>query len=163
MTPQAAPLAFARGAPRAWLLVAYLLAWDHQGRYLAVVKSACSVYLDAEMQTPILRYEYDRDPAHEHPAAHLQVHGRSEALEELCQRAGIKRELHRFHLPVGGRRFRPSVEDVVEFLVLEGLVEGRSGWREVVDRERTEFRKIQLLAAMRQYPELVREACAELG
>lgn len=84
-------------------------------------------------------------------------------MARLCERAGIRRELHRFHLPVGGRRFRPSVEDVIEFLAVEGLVEARPGWQDVVEVERAEFHRVQLLAAIRRDPETARQALDQLG
>jgi hypothetical protein len=59
------------------------------------------------------------------------------------------RELSRLHLPVGGRRFRPTLEDVIEFLVIEKLAEPRAGWRDVLDQRRREWERIQLKAAIR--------------
>jgi hypothetical protein len=37
---------------------------------------------------------------------------------------------------MAGRRYRPTLEDFIEFLVLEGLAEARSGWRDVLDAGR---------------------------
>jgi hypothetical protein len=162
-TPQAVPLALTAAPPRAWLLVAYLLDLDPERQHLAVVKSECSLYLDEDLEEPVVRYEYARDPANDYPAAHVQVHGTSERMARLCERAGIRRELHRFHLPVGGRRYRPTVEDVIEFLVVEELVEARPGWREVVEDERGEFHRRQLLAAVRRDADTAAQALQQLG
>ena len=36
----------------------------------------------------------------------------------------------------GGKRFRPSLEEIVEFLVVEGLTGGRPGWDAAVEEHR---------------------------
>jgi len=53
---------------------------------------------------------------------------------------------------------RPALEDVVEFLVIEGLAVPRDeGWRDVLQAEREAFQLIQLRAAIRRDPETARE------
>jgi hypothetical protein len=83
-----------------------------------------------------------------YPEAHLQVNGASKPLAEWSGTPNT-RELSRLHLPVGGRRFRPALEDVIEFLITEKLAEPRAGWREVLDQRRREWERIQLKAAVR--------------
>ncbi len=63
----------------------------------------------------------------------------------------------------GGRRFRPALEDVIEFLVDEQLVRPREGWLGALDRSRREFREIQLRAAVRRDPEVARQALMGLA
>lgn len=84
-------------------------------------------------------------------------------MARLCERAGIRRELHRFHLPVGGRRYRPSVEDVIEFLAVEGLVETRTGWEDQVRVRRGEWYRVQLMAAVRRDPDTAAGQLRQLG
>lgn len=50
-----------------------------------------------------------REPENEYPPAHLQVHA-PEA--RLCELARPGKQLHDFHFPVGGIRYRPTLEDV---------------------------------------------------
>ncbi len=64
---------------------------------------------------------------------------------------------------MGGRRYRPSVEDVIEFLVVEGLVEAHDGWQDAVKVERDEFHQIQLRAAVRRAPEPAAEQLSAMG
>lgn len=39
----------------------------------------------------------------------------------------------RLHFTVGGKRFRPCLEDVIEMLTVEGLLSGRDGWSDAVE------------------------------
>jgi hypothetical protein len=56
------------------------------------------------------------------------------------------------HFPTGGRRYRPALEDVIEFLIVEGLADGQAGWRDVLNEERDAYWRIQLRAAIRRDP-----------
>jgi hypothetical protein len=148
------PLTISRARPSCFLLVAHTLELDPEGEYLAVRNSALGIYLDGSPpERPVVRYEYDRDPPHEYPAAHVQVHGESVNLAALCERCGVTRSLDRLHFPVGGRRFRPSIEDVIEFLVVEGFVDARDGWEAAVAEHRRDFNERQLKAAVRRDPQ----------
>lgn len=62
---------------------------------------------------------------------------------------------------MGGRRFRPSLEDIIEFLVCEDLAEGRPGWQRVVDEGRDRFQPNHLRAAMRRNTAVVEEFMRE--
>jgi hypothetical protein len=68
-----------------------------------------------------------------------------------------KDALGKMHLPTGTRRFRPTVEDVVEFLVVEGIVEARDGWERVLNASRDRFHRRQLHAVIRRHPDLAAE------
>lgn len=107
-------------------------------------------------------YDYERNPAHGYPAAHVQVNGHSPALDELCQRAEVRKELKDLHLPVGGRRFRPTLEDLIEFLIIEGFAEARSDWRRVLERPRRAWEERQLRAAVRRHPGAARRELDDL-
>jgi len=69
-------------------------------------------------------------------------------------RVSPKRLLRDFHFPLGGRRFRPILEDVVEFLVVEKLTEMRDGWETVVKEHRDRWEERQLRAAVRRSPDI---------
>jgi hypothetical protein len=53
-----------------------------------------------------------------------------------------------------GRRFRPTLEDIIEFLIVEELVEARPKWKAALEANRDAFRDKQLRAAIRQFPEV---------
>jgi hypothetical protein len=74
--------------------------------------------------------------------------------------------LSKMHLPVGprgGRRFRPSLEDVVELLVVEELVEARPKWQDALNATRRPFQELQLKAAVRRNQELAKTALEDEG
>lgn len=148
----------------AYLLVSFDLTLDDERRYLTVRKSTLGLYLLTDRREPLFRYEFDRDKS-QVTQAHLHVHGQSHALGRLYGLAGkgATAELHRLHLPVGGKRFRPSLEDVLECLFVERLLQPLSGWREAVDEHRARYHRIQLRAAIRRHPEIAFEALRDFG
>ncbi|MFG1653709.1 hypothetical protein ACGFIE_27625 [Micromonospora sp. NPDC049275] len=68
----------------------------------------------------------------------------------------------KFHFPLGGHRFRPCVEDVLQAVVEEICVDTVDGWRNAVDEGREKWRQLQLLAAVRDAPSLAARALNEL-
>jgi hypothetical protein len=133
-----------RGGKWIHLLFRQVLSLDPEGEYLTTSQSDCSVYADAELRKLLFHYDYAREPANQYPAAHVQVDGVSTNLQSVSGVSGLDKMLKDFHFPVGGRRFRPSLEDVVEFLIVEELVRCKSDWAENVARHRTEWEQRQL-------------------
>jgi hypothetical protein len=112
----------------------------------------------------LLHYDYEREKGDDYPEAHLQVCATSPTWEGLTASYGSRgRALERLHLPVGGRRYRPTVEDLIEFLITEKLATGRTGWRKHVRRGRARFEESQLRAAVRRNPEAVIAILREEG
>ncbi len=104
---------------------------------------------------PVVTYDYTRDPPNEYPEAHFHIHGANDAVQRMLQVCGRAR--HKpddLHFPVGGRRFRPCLEDLIEFCILERLVKPRPDWKRVLYESRQRFRDDQLRAAVRRSPEL---------
>jgi hypothetical protein len=92
------------------------------------------------------------------------VAGTSPALDKIRERRpAVATELGQLHFPVGGRRFRPTLEDIVEFLVLEGICDGRPGWENAVQEHRMRWRENQFKAAVRRYKGWAAEALRELN
>ena len=92
-----------------------------------------ALVIDEATARPAVRLEYDRDfgsepddtrlGVHRRSAAHVQIHGASEELAYAQAVSGLRlRRLEMFHIPVGGRRFRPTLEDFIEFLHAEKLI-----------------------------------------
>ncbi|WP_189237984.1 hypothetical protein [Planomonospora parontospora] len=139
----------ARGKPTGWLKVEYLCGIDDAGKYLMVVNAFVGVYAADETRTPLCHFDYERDKSDGYPEAHVQVYGESSALATWGDRF-TDRGLHRLHLPAGHRRFRWILEDVIEFLVSEGLaVPHNDTWRDVLKPGRKKFMQSQLRAAIR--------------
>lgn len=148
--------------PRCWLYVQYTLHQD-PGGYLTVSKSTYALRVSADSSgPPLFHYDFNRDPTSAYPEAHVQVPGRSWALGELGDRFGRQWELAQLHFPVGSRRFRPCLEDVVEFLIVEGFAEPRdNGWKDVLEEHRQGFYRHQLGAAVRHDPTTAKQALAD--
>jgi hypothetical protein len=129
---------------------------------LVTERSSFGLYLDQELDRNVFHYDYARDPSNPYPVAHLQVAAASPTFDELCQRLDRDVELARLHFPVGGRRFRPCLEDLVEMLIIEGLVTGRDGWQSATTEHRAWFHRIQLKAAVRDDPDAARQELRRL-
>lgn len=149
-SPRGIPVTLGSKAATGYLDPSFRLSADASGQYLTVISSTIAYYFDSELAKPLLHYDYEREKADQYPEAHLQVHGGSSAWDALLESRG--RPLHKLHLPVGGRRYRPTLEDVIEFLITEGLADSRAGWRECIEAGRERFRKTQLRAAVVRDP-----------
>lgn len=151
------PICHGRRAPVLYLGLSYRLVPDHQDRYLMVNSSVSALAANEDLSGELLHYDYEREKADGYPEAHLQICASSEhwdAVGERVARGSRSRPLSKLHLPVGPRRFRPSLEDVVEFLITEGIAEGHDGWKAVLAASRREFEEKQLRAAIRRAPEV---------
>lgn len=152
------PLTTGAKPPMVWLIAQHRLTWDAEDLYLAAVASAYRVYADADCFEPLLRFEYVRDNEH-HTEAHIHVHADWISDAPLPGTSPPRK----LHLPVGGRRFRPSLEDVIEFLVREGFADGKPGWEQAVQDHRDDWFAIQLKAAVRRHPGRAVEQLREMG
>jgi hypothetical protein len=151
------PVSITRKKPQVWLEAAYRCFLDPTG-YLTVFSSYCAIYAADDQR--LCHYDYEREKEG-YPAAHLQVDGVSPSLGALPgSRKSI--DLAKLHFPVGGRRYRPCLEDIIEFLIVEKFAVGRKGWEKVLEDERQRFLKIQLMAAIRHEPDLARSVLATL-
>jgi hypothetical protein len=114
-------------------------------------------------QALLLHYDYERDKDG-YPEAHIQVEATSEAWDELLTSVGRgKIGVGRLHLPVGGRRFRPALEDLIEAFISDEILEGAPGWREFLNESRDDFRRLQLRAAIRREPDIAVAALLAKG
>lgn len=152
--PKPLALTLGRKPAAAYLWLAYTTQMDPEGEFLTVFKSGYALYRDPEGERWLLHYDYEREPSHEYPAAHVQVNGDAPDLGDLfSQRCEGQKQLKDFHLPVGGRRYRPTLEDLIEFVVTEGLADAHEGWQDVLAEHRSEWEDLQLRAAVRRDPE----------
>ena len=164
----ARPTAFPIGIPetKLHLGLSYQLDQDEAG-YLRVASSFVGLFLDPDMNKELLHSDYERDKADGYPEAHLQIDAASPHWTELltsCKSpSDQKRLLSHLHLPVGGRRFRPTLEDILEFVLCERLVQGRPGWLEAINTSREGFAVKQLRAAIRRHPVVALQALRDFG
>lgn len=140
-----------------FMSVYFRLELDPEGRYLTVGSSSFGVYESADVRSgsgALFRYEYERNKADGYPEAHL--HARCD-----WELGGVP--ARSTHLPLGDRRYRPCLEDVVQYLIVEGACSPRNEqWRATLDVTRNEFHERQFRAAIRRSPDLARAALAEL-
>ncbi|WP_127201730.1 hypothetical protein [Streptomyces sp. Z26] len=152
--PKGFPLGITNKKARSWMSLSYQVRMDDEDRYLAVHSSFCGIFADEDLGACLCHFDFEREKEH-YTGAHLQIHGTSPALEKLNRDGDIGRPLDKLHFPVGGKRFRPCIEDIIEFLVAERLADGREGWQQVVEEGRDRFQRKQLRAAMRRNTDLV--------
>lgn len=159
------------------LKVQYMCAWDRARRFLAVDESKVKVYAGGQAQgEPLFRYEYVRHPRKDHPGAHIQIHAHRDGITHVMSKAGgsTKRARRRagsdsvprmseLHFPVGGPRYRPCLEDVLEMLVCELGVDCDSAGREALAIGREEWRRQQTRTVVRDAPDEAADALRLLG
>lgn len=158
--PRPFPLSINLRKPRAWMNLSFQVRMDTENKFLTVHSSYCGIFIDEELKKCLCHWDFERDKDR-YPSAHVQVYGTSPALEALNEGDDRKRPLEKLHIPVGGKRFRPCIEDVIEFLITERLAEGREGWQKRLEEGRNRYRRTQLLAAMRRHPDVVEEYLRE--
>ena len=109
-------------------------------------------------------YDYVRDAPNKYPDAHLHVYGSSEGFKGLTESSDIEAsKLAELHIPVGGERFRPSLDDLIEFCIIENLVSSRSGWKDVIEESRGSYFDNQIEAAVRQAPDIAAKVLRRSG
>jgi hypothetical protein len=162
--------------PWLWLRVWFQVKLIGPKGHFGIESSSFGFTVSKESSRPIVRIEFDRDKGfepdhdgvglHVRNAAHVQIHGESNDLGYVKGRLGLnpKKTLADIHFPVGGRRFRPTLEDFIEFLHAEQLIpELKPDAREVLNSNREEWLKIQLKAAIENDIDTSLEALKNLG
>lgn len=161
------------------LAVNYNCVWDSAEQYLCVENSDVGVYpLNRIQKEPLFRYEYVRTPNGNVPCAHLQVHAHRDAFTHLLGHSGPHsararkrngRSLDRtpsvseFHFPLGGPRFRPALEDILQVLQEEFGLETGPGWPRIRDDGRAGWRRTQIAASVRDAPEQAAQTLRDMG
>lgn len=154
------------------LMVRYYCCWDGSSTFMATDQADVHVFY-RDVPDPLLRYEYVRS-SKEPPGAHLQVHAHRDEMAYLLRLAekgrpkqGLKRNklprLSEMHLPVGGHRMRPALEDVLLFLHREFAIDTAPGWKAVLDESLRNWRLMQLKSAVRDAPDTAARVLRALG
>lgn len=134
---------------RAFMKLAYNMFLDASSGRLRMTTSAIAINAADEGGLRLCHWDYERDKERGYADAHLHIYGKSDA-EEFWRPRLVNPGLEKLHFPVGGRRFRPTLEDVISFLVTEGICEGREGWLAAIEASRAEYEWEQLGAAIRR-------------
>lgn len=155
--------------------------WDHRGSYLAVAESKFKVSAVGLASEPLFRYEFCRTP-NRSPMAHLHVHAHRDAVTFVMTRCGgaSKRGRRRLldydrgtkgnlpvmahlHFPLGGSRFRPCLEDVLQMLTDEIGIDCLEGVDQALADGREQWRRMQIAASVRDSPRTVVQMLETLG
>ncbi|MEV7054130.1 hypothetical protein AB0N95_01495 [Streptomyces microflavus] len=163
---------FIGGEERLSLGVRYFCCWDGSSTYMATDLADVHVFY-AGIPDPLVRFEYVRSGT-EPPGAHLHVHAHRDEMAYLLRlsdkgrpKQGLRRDrlprLAEMHFPVGGHRMRPSLEDVLLFLVREFAIDTADGWRAVVQEHLRRWRLMQLKASVRDAPDTAARVLRTLG
>ena len=155
------PLKISRSPAQLSLRVFHALRMDDESRHLANIKSTYGLYVQHKSA---FAYHYERDADNDYPVAHLHIDGKAKRLQMILDVVGRgKDKPTALHLPVGGRRYRPGLEDIIEFCIVERLVDARDGWQQRLSQSRERFHEQQLRAAVRDNPGVAAEALMSLG
>ena len=153
-------------SPPLFLRAQYRVEMGQAEAHLQVITSTIGLMVDVtgglRDPRPLVRVEYDRrrtTPGRR--AAHVHLHANSPELAWIYGSSGQPApDLHALHFPVGGRRFRPTLEDFLLFLDRERLFTNwKPGWRPRILDSLAEWERSQARATVRRYPE---EAAAQL-
>ncbi len=137
------------------LSIVLYLELDRTGAFLKNLRTDCAAYSVLDRQ-PLFRMDY-RSDMQSAPVAHWQFHAERGALTHLLSMAQAHRPksvtsphvLSRLHFPVGGERFRPCIEDLIQFVIEECGVDFVPGWEGAVEAGRERWRRIQLRTVVR--------------
>jgi hypothetical protein len=146
--------------PRVHIGLSYRMEIDEHGTYPMVTSSFVGLFADEAMERPLIHRDYERNKPDDYPEAHLQI------IADSPHWAGVLapgETLPKLHFPVGSRRYRPCLEDVIEFLIREDLAQGREGWQDLVAAGRADFHRRQMRAAIRRDPDSAIDILRELG
>ncbi|MGH3821780.1 MAG: hypothetical protein ACRDRA_02880 [Pseudonocardiaceae bacterium] len=144
------------------LFVLIRLVADSADRYPAVAKSKFELRVNRH---PLLRLDFDRD-MHTAPGCHWNVHAERCAITNLLVRNNPDHsgELCKLHLPVGGARMRPCLEDLLQLLAEKFRFDAMPGALRAIEDGRVKWRRRQLAAMVRDDPEeAIRVLTEELG
>ncbi|WP_419845152.1 hypothetical protein [Candidatus Poriferisocius sp.] len=153
--------------PRLMLKIEFRVSLDSQAEHLAVQQSTFGLWVRPDPQRgprPVFRIEYDRE-ATSKPLAHIHLHAESVELGWIYGTAGLPLpRMQEIHFPVGGRRFRPTVEEFLGFLNREKLfTDWRPGWNAILNSSLDAWNKRQAQATVRNNPEAAIEQLERMG
>jgi len=121
---------------------------DKSGKFLAVYESA--IKLLTPENNPLVRLEFVET---QRPASHWHVHADRTAFGWLLAAAGRpSHAVAKAHLPAGGARMRPALEDFLEFLLADIGLDNVPGWQQAIADGRETWRRRQVRTLVRDAP-----------
>lgn len=162
-----------RNTPKIHLFIEFDCDWSSENSYLSVVRSTMSMKIEGN-NNPLFRYDFDKQKTGTLPTAYLHVHAhrdeiswlllQSEATRpKLRKRKGKMPLLSEIHFPLGGERFRPCLEDFLEFSIIEFGLSVKPSAMQALQEGRQRWRHTQLRATISDYPEIAADALIKYG
>ncbi len=147
-----------RGIPKIHASIEFRCHWSSERNFLSVDESYMDLKI-ADNPNPLFRYEFDKKIHDSLPTAHLHIHAHRDEIAWLMIQGRSKRPkalikqqkmpiLSSIHFPLGGERFRPSIEDFFEFSINEFGLSTRSGAQKALENGRIKWKRKQLHAAI---------------
>ncbi|WCE41191.1 hypothetical protein PGC08_05775 [Brevibacterium sp. BDJS002] len=146
------------GAPTYRVEADYVLVWNRTRKFVAVFSSTFALLIEGSNE-PLFHYDYLLEPQGKNPGAHLNIHhDRDDVRQALAKggdrykakarnRSGTLRDSE-LHYPLGGPRFRPCLEDIIQFMIYELGVDPKEQWHRTLSDGRIRWRDRQLRAAV---------------
>jgi len=165
------PVTFNKRRPVVFLYLQYSCVFDKERKHLAVEKATMSIYSSSTRsdESLVVGSDFARHPEAEkgYPAAHLHVAGERTDIGDIYlgedENERKSRKLRDLHFPVGGKRFRPTLEDLIEFMVTERMATPKRGWEDVVAAHRERWIEIQTMTVVRDNPDAAARQLKEMG
>jgi hypothetical protein len=148
------------------LIVQYRLILSPISQFVTVDRSTFRVNV-RDSSRPLFTVDYIRESRSNVPAAHINVHAERDDMTTALSATGARRrgklyqkrvrqgsqpKLGDLHFPVGGHRFRPCLEDVLEMLIIEFGVDALDQSTRAIRDGRARWRTRQLSAAVMDDP-----------
>lgn len=149
------------------LVIEYTLTKDRNAKYLTVKNSGYQIRVHTQSA---IKFEYEREKKNV-AAAHIHFSGIGGLLSPALMKNGKTKkgdprkdgDIKALHIPVGGHRFRPSLEDFLYFTILECGFQAKHGWERALKESRETWFDIQLQASIRDNPAVAMGALQRLG
>ena len=170
-----------KGTRRLDLVVQLRCEWDGQRDYLAIEDSRIAVRMTGASE-PLFRWEFLRQPKSDGvPSAHFHLHGHRDEIVFLLLTGGdgkrrtVERssqlieaqptipQVSALHIPLGGARFRPCLEDILQFLIEEFDVDSQPEAIEAICEGRRDWRRRQVATVVRDCPDEAVRLLKDLG
>ncbi|QTX03391.1 hypothetical protein [Agromyces archimandritae] len=147
----------------------YHLALDRDNAHLKTSGSTFALHSTLDRQ-PLIRCDYNAEMNTE-PMAHWQIHaerGAFSSMLTMAHRSDPKRVkaphmLSSLHIPVGGGRFRPCIEDIIELAIRDCGADSVSGWQRALHDSRQVWRTLQLRTVVSRHQVIAAEELRAQG
>lgn len=160
---------YVRGQQVGGLTLSIHTTLDKTDQYLKVSRSDYALRSIIEKE-PLARLEFNVK-SHTAPIAHWQFHGERGVFSHWLSHAHSHNKyvtekphsLSTLHFPVGGERFRPGIEDFLEFIVRECGVDRQPKWESAINEGREIWRRFQARAVTRDFQTEAAQVLRDLG